>query len=283
MDLFIVVIAILFVQVWGAQNPLHKDEWFFQWLTRLEKYVAPSSPRFLVISVIVPLAVLGIFLWGLKQQSYWPLVPIGVVMLLYSFGRGEFSEIVTEYTQACYQEDWESGVNRAQRLSVDVEGIAENDWDTLHQQVLDEAAYRGFERLFAVLFWFFFFGPLGALSYRILFLFHENRPDNSAGQKLLWLLEWPAVRVLGLSFALTGNFVGCMGRWRESVLCVTRPTKMTIGQSVLGALSVEENLTQSCEVTRKELSLMDRLYKRTLWFWLAVGAVLIILGPATPN
>lgn len=278
MELFIVVIAILFVQVWGSENPLHKDDWFFAWLTRVENHIPSGSSYFLVVGVLLPLVLLALLLWGIAQQSYWPLVPIGVVLMLYSFGRGEFTEIVTEYTQACYKEDWESGVSRAQGLNVDVDGIAENDWDTLHQHVLDEAAYRGFERLFAVLFWFFVMGPMGALAYRLLFLFHEHKRENAAGKKLLWLVEWPAVRVLGLSFAMTGNFVGCISRWRESVLCVTRPTQMTIGQSVLGALSVEDDLTQSCEVTRKELSLMDRLYRRTLWFWLAVGALLIILS-----
>ncbi len=278
MELFIVVIAILFVQVWGAENPLHRDEWFDTWLARTNESVDSSSAQSYVLSVIAPVIAFAILLWFIAQHSYWPLVPVGVIALLYSFGRGEFSEIVTEYTQACYKEDWESGISRAKRLNVDVEGITENDWDTLHQQLLDEAAYRGFERMFAVLFWFFLLGPAGALLYRLSFMFSERVTDNEAAKKVLWLIEWPAVRVLGLSFAMTGNFVGCISRWRESVLCVARPTKMTIGQSVLGALSVDDDVTQSCEVTRKELSLMDRLFRRTLWFWLGSAAIIIIIS-----
>jgi len=47
---------------------------------------------------------------------------------------------------------------------------------------------------------------------------------------------------------------------------------------VLGALSVCDELPQTCEVTRKELSLLDRLYKRTLWFWLAAAAIIVIIA-----
>ncbi|MFL0801726.1 MAG: regulatory signaling modulator protein AmpE [Agarilytica sp.] len=278
MELFIVVIAILFVQVWGAENPLHRDEWFDIWLERINGTVDSASEQAYVFSVVGPVMVFAVLLWFVAQHSYWPLVPVGVIVLLYSFGRGEFSEIVTEYTQACYKEDWESGISRAQRLNVDIEGIAENDWDTLHQQLLEEAAYRGFERMFAILFWFFLLGPTGALFYRLSFMFCERVPESGPAKKALWLMEWPAVRVLGLSFAMTGNFAGCMSRWRESVFCVARPTKMTIGQSVLGALSVDDDVTQSCEVTRKELSLMDRLFRRTLWFWLGSAAIFIIIS-----
>lgn len=278
MELFIIVIAILFVQVWGAENPLHKDGWFLSWLARVAVYFSASSAAFFILAVVLPSLVLGVLLYVISLQSYWPIVPVGVLILLYSLGRGEFSEIVAEYTQACYKEDWESGINRAGGLGVNVEGIARDDWVTLHQHVLEEAAYRGFERMFAVLFWFLVLGPVGALLYRLTFLFSAAKPDNAVANKFLWLIEWPAVRVLGLSFAMTGNFVGCIRRWRESVLCITRSTQMTIGQSVLGALSVDDDTTQSCDITRKELSLMDKLYRRTLWFWLGVSAIIIIVS-----
>ncbi|MFL0810610.1 MAG: regulatory signaling modulator protein AmpE [Agarilytica sp.] len=278
MELFIVVIAILFLQVWGADNPLHKDQWFDDWLSFTKKQFSASAEKHFAFTVAVPVLVLAVAFWLIGQKMLWPLVPLGVIVLLYSFGRGEFGELVQAYTKACYQEDWKSGIERAQSLRVDVEGIRENDWDSLHRHVLEEAAYRGFERMFAVLFWFFIFGPLGALAYRLTFLFCEKYQDNAPAKKFLWLSEWPAVRVLGLSFALTGNFMGCIRKWRESLLCVVRPTKMTIGQSVLGALSVEEGINQTCDVTRKELSLMNQLYLRTLWFWLAATAIYILFN-----
>ncbi len=278
MELFIVVVAILFVQVWGSENPLHRDAWFFNWLKSLASKLSLNEDFFFICAVGLPVLAVGSLFVFIAQHSYWSLLPISVLLLLYSFGRGEFSGALEAYTESCYQEDWASACSFAQGFQIDTDAIAENDWKGLHQQVLEAAAYRGFERMFAVLFWFFLFGPVAAWAYRLLFLFVHQGPSGALAKKCLWVVEWPAVRALGLSFAMTGNFVGCMRRWKESVLCVTRTTPMTIAQSVQGALSVDEAVDQTCEVTRKELVLMDRLYLRTLWLWLAVAAIVVIIN-----
>lgn len=278
MELFILVIAILFLQIWGAENPLHRDEWLWQWQAYLQKRFGLSPAMLFAACVGLPMLAVAVLMWLIALNSYWPLLPVGVVLLLYSFGRGEFSEILQDYTHACSEGDWDRGMVAAQRLAVDVDAVAVEDWSALHEKVLEQAAYRGFERMFAVLFWFFMLGPIGAVLYRLVFLFTERSGAEVAeARTLLWLLEWPAVRILGLSFALTGNFVGCIQRWRESVLSVSRSTETTIGQSVLGALSVDDDLSQTCDVTRKELELLDSLFRRTLWFWLAAAAIVIII------
>ncbi len=277
MDLFTVIIAIAFIQIWGNDNPLHKDHWFHQWVSRVNSKIESSSFFFFAISVFVPALALASMIHFIGGYSYWLVLPICVVVLLYSFGRGEFNGIVNEYTKACSIEDWESAVSRAERLGVKTSDLLENDWDQLHTHVLDEAGYRGFERMFVILFWFLLLGPVAALTYRMAFLFNRRYMDeNESAAKFLWLLEWPAVRVLGLSFALTGNFVGCYRRWQECLLCSTRTTVEVLSPTILGALSVDDNLSQTCEVTRKELMLLERLYTRTLWFWLAVASILIV-------
>ncbi len=277
MELFVVVIAILFVQVWGAENPFHQDQWLTDWVGYLEKRFDQNGAQLAWIALgsifVITLFVLGI----ISLISYWLLLPVGVALLLYSFGRGEFSEIIEGYLQACKEDDWAIAIEKAAMLNVDVKSVDHENWSLLHQHVLEQAAYRGFERMFAVLFWFFLLGPFGAFLYRVTFLYRELRSKDDDGvKKILWYMEWPAVRVLGISFAFTGNFVGCYHRWRESVLCVKRPTELTLAQSVLGALSVDEELNQTCEVTRKELNLLDKLFRRTLWFWLAACAVIVI-------
>ena len=277
MDLFIVIIAIAFLQVWGAQNPLHIDGWFFKGIDFLKRKFATDSILLLVIALSVPIFIAFAILYLVVGYSSWLMLPLGVLVLLYSFGRGEFSDILSEYTKACYIEDWDSALERAGRLNVDTVDLQKEDWPSLHRHVFDEAVYRGFERMFSVLFWFFVIGPIGALVYRLLFLFsYQTEKQNSNAEKLLWLMEWPAVRVLSLSFALTGNFVGCFQRLRECVVCIRRSTIEVLSPSVLGALSVDDQLNQTGEVTRKELNLMEKLYTRTLWLWLVTAAILIL-------
>ncbi|SMF02832.1 AmpE protein [Alteromonadaceae bacterium Bs31] len=278
MNLFIVVIGLAFLQVWGAANPLHRDHWFFAWVSRVVGNARIPADLQVITAVGLPVAALIVLQMILAAYSEWLLLPLGVLVLLYSFGRGEFGDIVTEYTKACYVEDWPSALDRAHRLNVDTEGVPEGEWAELHEHVLDEAGYRGFERMFAVLFWVFILGPVGALLYRLTFLYsRQARPQDDLARRMRWILEWPAVRLLGLSFALTGNFVGCFQRWKDCVFCISRSTTAVLSPMILGALSVEEDLTQTCEVTRKELNLLTNLYTRTLWFWLAGASILIIL------
>lgn len=281
MDLLTLIIAIAFVQVWGAENPLHKDGWFYHWADKVHSVMGKrqdAAQAIWLVIVLLPVFIVAVMTLWVGSVSAWLLLPLSVVIMLYSLGRGEFTAIVTEYTKACYVEDWPSAMERAQRLGVHTDGVDDGDWPTLHEHVLTEAGYRGFERSFVIIFWFLIAGPVLALAYRLLFLYHLDRPQEAWPAKCLWVLEWPVARVLGLSFAFTGNFVGCYSRLKECLVCFSRSSQEVLTQSILGALSVDENLTQSCEVTRKELDLLAKLYKRTLWFWLASAALIIIVA-----
>ncbi len=278
MNLFVIVIAILILQVWGAKNPLHKDGWYDSWLAYLRKFYVSTSNVYFLLAVFIPIVAMAVIFWIVAASSYWLLLPLGVVVMLYSFGRGEFGEIVQEYTQACFLDDWKTGTERAEGLGVDVSQVEKDDWKSLHHCVLQEAGYRGFERMFAVLFWFFLFGPVGALFYRILFLFNEKIDvECPVAEKCLKIAEWPAVRLLALSFSVTGNFVGGFRSCRDQLFQLKYSAREILSNAILGALSVDEDLPQTCEVTQKELKLLDRLYVRTLWFWLVGVALVTIL------
>ena len=278
MELFVIVIAILILQVWGARNPLHQDGWLTSWLTYLNKFYLSTSAAYFLLAALVPTLIVAFIFWALIQSSTWVVLPLEVLVLLYSFGRGEFGAIVQEYTSACFIDDWETGKERASRLGVNVEEVEENNWKDLHQHVLAEAAYRGFERMFAVLFWFYLFGPAGAFLYRIVFLFvNKIDAENPAAEKTLMIMEWPVIRLLAFSFTITGNFVGCYRATKKHLFSFYESSKVILSDAILGALSVDEDLPQTCEVTQKELKLLDRLYVRTLWFWLFCMAMFTIL------
>jgi len=278
-EIFVTVLALAFLQVWGARNPLHKDTWFFSWR---RKFITNDDGVIRELNsfacIVIPLLGLALVFELLLSQSAWLMLPVAVMVLLYSFGRGEFAEIVREYTQACYVEDWASATDRAKRFHVEVESVEQDDWSTLHRHVFDEAGYRGFERMFAVLFWFFILGPVGAFMYRLVFMQAAQNKDDKLAARWLWLIEWPAVRIMGLSFALTGNFSGCFSYWKECLTCAKRSTIAVLSPMILGALSVSEELEPDCDITRKELTLMSKLYQRTLWFWVAAVSFVVILA-----
>lgn len=289
MEIIVVVLALAFLQVWGSRNPLHRDGWFALWRKLIGRAKIPFAEFKSFLLIALPLALVAVLFEVIARQSSWLALPVAVIILLYSFGRGEFFEIVREYTQACYVEDWESASKRAARFDLEPDELQQDDWPGLHRMVFDEAGYRGFERMFAVLFWFLLLGPVGALMYRLVFLqakyqaHHDASADmgtesDSLAMRWLWIIEWPAVRVLGISFALTGNFSGCFERLRECFLCVNRSTVAVLSPMILGALTVGDDVEPDCEITRKELTLLSKLYQRTLWLWLALASFIVIFS-----
>ena len=275
MILLELLIALGLLQGWGAGNPLHRDGWFHSWLARLSQLQAMSLYPWLHVCI-------GLLVPVLLVTVAWLLLPeilafvVAIVVLLYSLGRGEFGAGLGGYVDASNANAWDDSIAYAQGQGIDCDAISKNDWPRLHEQMLEATAYQGFERLFAVLFWFIILGPLGALLYRLSFLYSQRYPGPVA-HDWLWTLEWPAARVLGFSFAITGNFVGCINRWKGELSNLQTRTGKVIMQSALGALSVDDELVHSCDVTQRELYAIRRLYARTLWFWLSCLAIWVLL------
>ena len=160
------------------------------------------------------------------------------LVLLYSFGRGELTRTISGYIVAMAKQDWGQAKHCARALGCPCDDLAEEAWSLLNRRFLMQCNYMGFERFFAVVFWFVVLGPVGAFGYRFTQLWltssaetnnnlEELSPDmpkvqlekNNQIHHWLWLIEWPAVRILGLSYAITGNFSGCIQAWKNIALC----------------------------------------------------------------
>lgn len=282
MYLIVVLIAVVILQFWGAQNPLHRDELFTRWRAAVSGTAFLRSQRDLQMALTISVPVVAVVIAALLLPLVFWLV-LAVLVLLYALGRGEFAPDVLGYTSACNDNAWPAAIAKAKSQGVDTDHVATGDWLALNQKMLEATAYQGFERLFAVLFWFILFGPAGALLYRLSFLYlQQARLDPSESEprfaaRWLWALEWPAVRLLGLSFAITGNFVGCVNRWKDSVFRAESSSACVLRDTVLGALSVDDELVQSCDCTQREIAALKRLYARTLWFWVGCLALVTLL------
>jgi AmpE protein len=270
-----VLLAVVVWQGLGAKNPLQRDAWLLKPLARLT--LPTGLQGILVLGFVLLLcAPLG-YLDYLGRQSWWWLwLPLATGFLLYSLGRVEFADTLERYSAASRQQQWEEALAQYQRIGGSLKP-GTDDWSALHSAMLQQAGYRGFERLFAVLFWFVLAGPAGALAYRLLALVQEHQPSSWVA-RILWIMEWPAVRVVGLTFAFTGNFVGCFQHWQQHALCFKSTTERVMMQNVLGALSVSDEPSQTPEISRRELVAMERLLGRSLWFWLGALAIFALQG-----
>lgn len=273
-----VLVVFALVQFWGSADFFHRDGWFRAWLKRTRQWF-PGASLQLLAQVIVPVLVV----WGVLTLLKATLVPlyflVSIPLLLYSLGRGNYTEWVEGYRSAAHRGDSEIACDYAVRMGVNVDEC--HDWPQLHRGVLQRAAYLGFERWFAAIFWFVILGATGAVLYRLTSLASQAGGQSDEvkklSQRLLWILEWPAVRLLGLSLALIGNFVSCIHLWQETLLSTEKSTSEVIERCIHGALNVNHTQVVSETITEQEVDAVLPLLSRSLILWLCGLAILSIL------
>ncbi|MES2672837.1 MAG: regulatory signaling modulator protein AmpE [Pseudomonadota bacterium] len=258
----IAVLAIVYLTAYGSI--LHHDSWFIGFLNKLRALPSASSAPLLpmILALVIPLAVLvvcilAISIWDERDNGPSAfLIFIYVPVLLYSLGRGNFIADVNNYIATATRGD----NVMASKIIADMRGqvaVDENDkdvsdWKTLHTQALKVISYRGFERIFAVLFWFFIAGAIGALLYRLSVIYREQTVSNTVEAQLadrwLWLIEWPAVRLMGLTWAFVGNFDS--SPWQESLLDTKSSSITILNNNLRGALSAPTDLYRESDEIR---------------------------------
>lgn len=240
--IFLSLVAVLAIVYWlGSASIFQYDGWFKWLINRLQKIpglsAAPSLP--LAFALLIPLAVLVLAFLVIHQfvGKHW-LFFLYVPVLLYSLGRGNILTDAQEYIALATRGDTVAAAQLLNRLH-SKDPIAEvSDWRGLHTEALKVFAYRGFERMFAVLFWFFIAGPFGALLYRLSVLYRDFSEAGSeavaVANKWLWLLELPAVRLMGVTWALVGNFETCP--LRKNLFDTHSSSEYVLNECLRGAL-----------------------------------------------
>lgn len=240
--IFLSLVAVLAIVYWlGSAGFLQYDGWFKWLISRLQKLpglsAAPALP--LALALVIPLSVLVLAfllvdqLAG-KQWLFFLYVPV----LLYSLGRGNILTDAQEYIALATRGDSVAAAQLLDRLRASEAAADVGDWRGLHTEALKVFAYRGFERMFAVLFWFFIAGPFGALLYRLSVLYRDFSEAGSdaatTAGKWLWLLELPSVRLMGVTWAFVGNFETCP--LRKNLLDMHSPSDYVLNECLRGAL-----------------------------------------------
>lgn len=298
MNFLSIIAALALVQWWGSGAPLQRDQWFYSWIERVQTWelLKTHSAGRLLVAILGPCLALWLVIWGLAcwWGTGWVFF-VAVPVLLYSLGRGEFTAQVKAYLLASKRGDSVAASQAVAQLQGDLpsaDQASADDWETLNREALSIISYRGFERMFAVLFWFLILGPVGALLYRLSALYLERQPDSFA-ERWLWLLEWPAVRLMGFTLAMAGNFDTCFSRWQRDFFDVERSSQELLQDQLRGALGEPseevygpdhdpEPLTEKAEfengaADQRLIKASLPLFSRSLLLWVCVLALVTLL------
>ncbi len=288
MEFLTVLIVLGLLQLWGSGGPIQRDEWYYQFNDNIPQRLGSAELR-LLAAIGIP--ALGVFLLqDMVESVLFGLLSLilYVTILLFSLGRGDFNQNLQQYLTIWQSGDFEEAYKKATAIGDFEQSETTTDHVALHEHVRKAYLYEGFERWFAVVFWFLLFGPVGAVIYRLTYL--AARHDSfKAEDKLLalqWLhyFDWIPVRLLALSFALTGNFVNSFNRYGSSLLD-NQPSSELLDQCAVAAITGVNNSQvyptdqeHFIEYGREELLTLQSLLSRSVVFWVIIIAVVTLIS-----
>ncbi|MCK5880775.1 MAG: regulatory signaling modulator protein AmpE [Sinobacterium sp.] len=229
MDFLAIIISLLVLIYAGSASRFQSDVWFEGWISKVLSFKKKTVLHF-ILAVSLPCLLLqiiyvtlGDLLWGSVELL------LSVMVLLYSIGRGKYKSVLKKY-----QDLWRTQTISAEGFLAIEHELCSQSCHPTHAEVSSDSLYKqhhtmrelmfyiGFERVFAVLFWFAILGPVGALFYRLVSLYTAKQPcmgDEEAierhalASKVLFVLEWPAARLVGLCYGVVGDFAKVMQAW----------------------------------------------------------------------
>lgn len=258
------------------------------------------------VAVVLPVVLLLLLLgWLYHSVSVVVLLLIYVPVLWLCLGAGDMDRLLNCYVDAADRQDNIAAREWVDTMKLDTGARGDTDeaqtgWSQLHQQALDATGYMVLQRYFAVLFWFFVTGPAGALAYRLADIHKravlQGTATAPAFTSLVYCLEWPVSRLLGLSWALVGQFDTVMAvvkrdGFRRLPLAIflgnvlaqasgpgawlaaedDRATPIT---PVDNAISQDERLQNG--VLRNAIGQAGDLLSRTLLLWMCASALITL-------
>ncbi len=217
MTFFVILIAVLFqwFSAWG--EALQRFDIFEHYWKGLRRLMG-SSPLWggygdLVIAILPLLIIVEIIEyltldWGFNL----PELLFGLLALLYCLKVSNVRIDLKEFFAACKKEDWKAAAGAASQFSGSAVQANEK---AVAKAVINSLLNKSLIWVFGVVFWFFLFGPEGAL----LYCFIENLVGYVAGEKkplgpalkgkaaaLKAIFDWVPQRLAAVSFALAGQF-----------------------------------------------------------------------------
>ncbi|SFB61176.1 regulatory signaling modulator protein AmpE [Azotobacter beijerinckii] len=209
MTFLVLLLALLVERFSRWRLRLQQDIFWLRLLDRVETDpdLAVDPRRALFRLVLLPVLAVGVLLALLSLPFYgWLALPLHVLVLIYSLGRGDVLNELRPFREA-----WRRGDDEAACLLAEYDlAVEAEESRSLLRRVQGYLLWQAYQSFFAVIFWYALLGPVAALAYRLLALTCEHTAQpllRERSVRLRHLCDWLPARALALSFALVGNFM----------------------------------------------------------------------------
>ena len=264
------------------------DQWARRFLTFFEAQlpvIRHHATLYVMIAIILPALALLLLLTLVDGLLYGVgTLFVHIVMLFLCLGCGYLKQAVELYLS-----QWEAGsYQSAFRTLEDAEIVIQNAETMtpaeIHYHACSQFMYQTFQRYFMVIFWYMVGGPVGALVARLAHVAGSTPRVYVPSQMVViyQLLEWLPVRLLGLTFALVGNFSATLKNALNYLIDPATPPLPLLQAAAAGAVeSYPERPVRgeadALKDSRQMIGLRD-LLNRAMMVWFSLIAVLTIVG-----
>ena len=294
------IVAALILEQWRPLGALKAYfELLARWADQLEHAFNGGDTRHGLIAwllAVVPVLVVAVAAYYLLFAAS-PLLALAfnVVALYLTLGFRQFSHYFTDLQLAIRAGD----VERARELIGAWRGepAQHRSREEVIRLAIEEGLVASHRHVFGVLFWFMLLpGPSGAILYRLALYLRRRWQGHGAfgrfAERVVRVLEWPAVRLTAASFAVVGDFEDAVYCWRTQARDWSDPDAGVVLAAGAGALGVRLGMPltaiEGVEV-RPELGLGEQadsptldsvvgLVWRALVLWLFVLLLLTLAG-----
>jgi AmpE protein len=280
--LLVVLIALGLLHVAPQLGRWRGDGWFRRWIAQLGD---TSGAARVAVALLLPAALCVLVVWMLGWSPLGELLRLlfALAVLLYCFGPREFEVDLEAILRA---PDDASREAAAQALADDGNPVA---WNA---PALGEAvAYAALRRRFAVLFWFFLLGPVGALLYRLgqtlgrSDSLHLDSATRRVAEQVANALDWLPAQLLTFTLAVVGHWDAVIDAWRRWHSQAAPTSWYSSGPGFLGAAARADVVTdieagdgyaEEHSDPLGELRRLQGALLRALLAWLSVVALVVI-------
>ncbi|WP_295475397.1 regulatory signaling modulator protein AmpE [uncultured Pseudomonas sp.] len=277
MSFLVLLLAVVVEKFSALRRRVQRDEAWLKVLARLER--APRSAGhpwlILALAVLLPLLAVHLALVVIGSVAYgWMLLPVHLLVLVYSLGRGDLPAALGPFRDACRRGDVQAAVHVAERDM----GVQADDARQLLDAVQGHLLWQAYQGFFAVIFWYALLGPVAALAYRLLALCAEKAATPAVAERAAQLrhaFDWLPVRLLAASFALVGNFAAVSREMLQELLNWNISAARLIARVGCVASEVPEPALGMTGV--KSLDLIWELLVRAAIVWYAAFALWTLL------
>lgn len=272
MKFLAILIAIFYYQHWIGENPLRKLVSRTRYQDWVEKRSLPPWFRF-GLCVVLPTFIL-FFVMNQLQGVF-----LGLIGLLISLGILIYTIELFE-TEALFDEQvlWLRSVDESHSLADTVQ--KQEDFEIHH-------IYEMFQSIVPILFWFILLGPGGSLFYALCIWYLDALPSEDdeieVVELIVYWLELPAALITGLIFCLVGNFGPGFDYWIMSITDLKESTAVRLLR--MAGISVDttdveytDDVLGFAKLAEARTTEISALCERSLYGWLGVSAIAIIIG-----